>query len=211
MAKPRVLVKGNVQGVGFIALLVQTARRFNIKGVTRNLKDGTVEIICDGSKNNIEAFLKKINVKGNPMDPFSLHVTEIKCHWEEEPSYKEAWKSYEGFEIDHGIELTPLQKLTVEDMEYGKYYLMETRSETKEMHSEIKEMHSQIKGMRSDIKETPSEIKGMRSEMRTSFGKMATKYDRISKQIEALQEVPKELKLLRKAVEKFLNTLAQEK
>jgi len=197
MAKPRVLVKGNVQGVGFIALLVQTARRFNIKGVTRNLKDGTVEIICDGSKNNIEAFLKKINVKGDPEDPFSLHVTEMKCYWEGEPSYKEAWKRYKGFEIDYGIELDAFQKLSVEDMEYGKYYLMETRSETKETRSEIKEMRSNFKGMRLDMKE--------------SFGEMGTRYDRISKQLEGLQEVPKELRLLRKAFEKFLNTLAKEK
>lgn len=211
MAKARVLIKGNVQGVGFRALLVQNARRFNIKGIARNLKDGTVEIFCDGSKKNIGAFLHKIDIKGEPEDPFSLHVATIEHYWEGQRGYKKAWKGYKDFEIDYGIKLNPYQKLTVEDMEYGKYYLSGTRSDVKETRTEIKAMHSEIKGMRLDIKGTHSEIKGMRSEMKESFGELATRYDGISRQLERLQEVPKELKLLRKAFERFLNSLAKEK
>jgi acylphosphatase len=40
-AKARVVVKGNVQGVGYRALITQTARSLRIEGFVRNLKDGT--------------------------------------------------------------------------------------------------------------------------------------------------------------------------
>ena len=45
--KRRIIVKGNVQAVGYRALIKQIARNNGIKGSIKNLDDGTVEIYCE--------------------------------------------------------------------------------------------------------------------------------------------------------------------
>jgi acylphosphatase len=56
MAARRFLVKGRVQGVGFRYFAVQAARRTGVKGTVRNLSDGSVEAIAEGSLGNLAAF-----------------------------------------------------------------------------------------------------------------------------------------------------------
>lgn len=183
LAKARVLVRGNVQGVGYRALLIHTARRLRIMGLTRNLKDSNVEIFCEGTKKNIERFLKGIEAKGDPEDILSLHVEAIECFWEGEEGYQEAWTRYEDFEIDYGVRMSEYQYLAMEDREYGKLYLSNLTREQKDTKNEI---HNR-------------------------FDEMKNRYDKISNQIAVLEDVPKELQLLRKSIDKFLDALLQRK
>lgn len=183
LAKTRVLVTGNVQGVVYRAILVHTARRLRIRGVTRNLKDGNVEIFCEGTKKDIERFLKAIEVKGHPEDMLSLHVEGIQRFWEGERGYQEAWTQYENFKIDYGVRMSQYEYLAMEDREYGKLYL------------------SNLTRAQKDTK----------TEIYNRFDEMKNRYDKISKQITVLEGVPKELQLLRKSIDKFLDALLQGK
>jgi acylphosphatase len=56
MAARRFVVKGRVQGVGFRFFAVQAARRAGVVGSVRNLRDGSVEAIAEGSLGNLAAF-----------------------------------------------------------------------------------------------------------------------------------------------------------
>jgi acylphosphatase len=54
----RVIVHGDVQGVGFRAATAQQARRANVAGWVRNLRDGSVEVEAEGSVQAIDELIR---------------------------------------------------------------------------------------------------------------------------------------------------------
>ena len=70
-----ILIEGRVQGVGFRNYALSKAIRFDIKGYTRNMPEGHLEIICCGEKNDLEKFLSEIK-KG----PSFAFISNIKIN-----------------------------------------------------------------------------------------------------------------------------------
>ena len=60
MAKQRVrlFIKGKVQGVFFRQALKVTAKKNNVLGWVRNLKDGRVEALLEGEDENVSALVE---------------------------------------------------------------------------------------------------------------------------------------------------------
>jgi acylphosphatase len=56
----RVYYSGMVQGVGFRATAASIARRHAVRGWVRNLPDGRVELLADGAREAVEAFLADV-------------------------------------------------------------------------------------------------------------------------------------------------------
>ena len=56
----RFLVSGEVQGVGFRFFAQRIAARHQVVGYVRNLPDGRVEALAEGSRANVEAFKKDL-------------------------------------------------------------------------------------------------------------------------------------------------------
>ena len=56
----RLVVSGRVQGVGFRYFVVQAAEPLGITGYVRNLRDGTVEIVAEGTPMDVRALAKDI-------------------------------------------------------------------------------------------------------------------------------------------------------
>lgn len=56
----QVIIQGRVQGVGFRWLVEDIAKKLNIKGYVKNLKDSSVEIMCDCDKNKLDLLLNNI-------------------------------------------------------------------------------------------------------------------------------------------------------
>lgn len=50
MATTRFLVQGVVQGVGFRWFVWRQAERLGLRGLARNLRNGSVEVIAEGSE-----------------------------------------------------------------------------------------------------------------------------------------------------------------
>ena len=55
-----IIFKGRVQGVGFRYTAHQTASRYDLTGYVRNLPDGTVEALMQGTKASVQACLDSI-------------------------------------------------------------------------------------------------------------------------------------------------------
>jgi acylphosphatase len=78
-----ILIKGDVQGVGFRFYTIRYADELNINGTVRNRYDGSVEIYAEGHENNINSF-----IEGIKRGPGSAIVREVKI---------EEYKKSKGF------------------------------------------------------------------------------------------------------------------
>ncbi|MCS7064530.1 MAG: acylphosphatase [Methylacidiphilales bacterium] len=56
----RVIYKGRVQGVGFRASATKIACGYEVTGWVRNREDGTVELLAEGTAEEVHAFLSAI-------------------------------------------------------------------------------------------------------------------------------------------------------
>ena len=111
--RKQLVVRGYVQGVGYRAYIMMVARRLNLRGKVRNLKDGSVEIIVNVPNERIlEEFKKRINVKAEtPFDPI-IEKIEVKDYEGEE-------ELPEIFKIDYGYEASIAEKELLERSEMG--------------------------------------------------------------------------------------------
>ena len=60
MERARVIYRGTVQGVGFRFTTRRLAGRFPVAGYVRNLPEGTVELVAEGERPEVEAFLGSV-------------------------------------------------------------------------------------------------------------------------------------------------------
>ena len=54
----RVYITGTVQGVFFRAFIKENAEKYNVKGFTRNLEDGRIEIFLEGDADNVNRMIE---------------------------------------------------------------------------------------------------------------------------------------------------------
>ena len=53
-------IEGHVQGVGFRYFTLEQARRLGLTGWVRNMPNGHVEVCAEGSRQDLEEFLRKL-------------------------------------------------------------------------------------------------------------------------------------------------------
>jgi len=82
------IVSGRVQMVMFRDFVQRKARGLRLTGAVRNLPDGAVDVVAQGSKESLEALVAKLH-KG----PLLARVDDVSVEWRE-PS-----KSFDGFQI----------------------------------------------------------------------------------------------------------------
>ena len=82
------IISGKVQGVFFRHNTMKKADELGLKGYVRNLQDGSVEVVAEGIKENLEELVEFC--KNNP--GFSK-VDDVKVHFEESKS------QFNNFEI----------------------------------------------------------------------------------------------------------------
>jgi acylphosphatase len=85
----RLLISGDVQGVGFRFFAQRAAARHQIVGFVKNLDDGRVEALAEGPPQNVEAF--KNDLATGPRFSSVDHLEEINI----EPS-----GNYSSFRIE---------------------------------------------------------------------------------------------------------------
>ena len=71
------IVEGRVQGVGFRAFVQQNAYELQLMGWVRNKWDGSVEVLAEGKRGDLERLLAALH-----RGPRSANVTRVKDSWE---------------------------------------------------------------------------------------------------------------------------------
>jgi len=84
----QVLYSGSVQGVGFRYTVRSVATGFDVTGTVRNLPSGGVELIAEGTREELEAFRRTIHDSG--LDHFIR---------DEDITWAEPRGGFRGFEI----------------------------------------------------------------------------------------------------------------
>lgn len=74
-------IDGRVQGIGFRAWAVRTARELGVSGWVRNVEDGSVEIRMSGEEDKIDEMIK-LSYRG----PMMARVDSV-CFLSRPPSY----------------------------------------------------------------------------------------------------------------------------
>jgi acylphosphatase len=69
-------VNGWVQGVGYRYFVVNKAFALGLRGYVRNLRDGSVEVLAQGTRPNLERLLAMLQ-----RGPASAEVNDIRTHW----------------------------------------------------------------------------------------------------------------------------------
>jgi acylphosphatase len=85
-----IFYSGHVQGVGFRYTAKAVASGFEISGIVRNLSDGRVELIAEGTREELEAFRAAIRDAG--LEHFIR---------DENATWSAAQNEFCGFEIVH--------------------------------------------------------------------------------------------------------------
>lgn len=78
MVRAHVIVRGRVQGVSYRAYAQHEAVRLGLRGWIRNLSDGTVEAVFEGSKEPVEVMVGWCS-RGSPL----AQVTRVTVEWED--------------------------------------------------------------------------------------------------------------------------------
>ncbi len=78
LARFRALIRGHVQMVGFRMFAESRAIRYGATGFVRNLVTGEVEVVAEGDRAELEAFLADLR-----QGPRGARVTEVLVSWEQ--------------------------------------------------------------------------------------------------------------------------------
>jgi acylphosphatase len=84
------VVQGRVQGVGFRHFTRQTGRRLGLAGWVRNERDGSVTVVAEGPRHDLEALLADLR-----RGPSAASVDEVDALWREPAG------DLDGFSVRH--------------------------------------------------------------------------------------------------------------
>ncbi len=167
----KLVAEGNVQGVGYRALVNQIARKLRLKGYVQNMHDGTVQILCQGEARSIETFKKEVNIKSKKQGPFHLHVDKIV----ETPIGVKEKLGF--FYIDYGEEAkTPFEKTNLERLEIGSLILSDVRDN-------VDAVGEKVDGVGRKVCGVGEKVDNLREDTNKNFNTMDGKYGDIAKNI----------------------------
>ena len=138
-----VVVKGDVQKVGYRDTVQKIARSLDVKGYVENLRDGNVFMVCEGEDENISKFVEGIDIRKH-----FTHVREVEITKESDYTGE-----FEYFDIKYGS----MEEELGERIGTGILYAGATLEETKGTRADIKAMHGDLnegfKGIHEELKD----------------------------------------------------------
>jgi acylphosphatase len=198
LVKANIRVYGSVQAVGYRVFVKNVARLMNVRGLVRNLEDGSVEVFAEAEEDTLEKFLKAIDIKGRPGDMLSLNVERIEVRREGEPGYTGPWRTYSLFEVDYGEEaIRPIEREMVESLEWAKIYFTKLVSEFTDYRQEFRDFREEFRGFRSESLKISSEILSELKDFREEFRAFRDESLKISSEtLNEVRELRRDLKAI---------------
>ncbi len=179
--RAEIIIYGRVQKAGFRDFIDEIAFDLNINGYVKNLKDGTVQVICEGEESGIGELLEKINIRQYPVRVEKMDV-----------KYENPTGEFRTFEIIREEDLT---EATYERMDAAARYMREMNSSLGNKIDGLGEglgskidglgegLGSKIDGLGSKIDGLGSKIDGLGEELGNKIDGVGDKIDRNREEI----------------------------
>jgi acylphosphatase len=164
--RAKIIVKGEIQRVGYRDAVEKIARKLDINGFVENLKPYDVRIVCEGEEGNIKRFLGALKIEG---DPF-ISVSDIAVEYEKPTG------EFPYFEIKRGS----TEEETGERLDLAALHLKNLTSAVSMMNTniggKIDDLDEHLGGKIDDLGE---KIDAGRGENREGFAILGEKIDGI--------------------------------
>jgi len=219
--RKRLIVTGNVQGVGYRVIVRQIARRLGVKGFVQNLEDGSVEIYTEAPSDIMANFLLNINIWGGSENIFSPSVSSIAEFSSSHKNFRPLKDSFRAFWIRYSENLSAGEKELIEKTEIGGLALAgidlkltgltdETRGFRKETDKNFSSLTAEIKDFRKEANENTLNVASQTADFKAgtaqNFGKLDQKYDSVSDYLKKINSNLEELNsTIKQAAHKFMH------
>ena len=197
------LVKGQVQRVGYRNIVSQIAFFLGIKGTVENFDGGSVKIIAQGSEKALKEFVEKIKVYEWPIDVAEVKSLPLKTV-----------EAYSGFEIIRkkgeiaeslDVAVLYLQKMHKELVEM-KNGLNKNTEELSKNNERVSKTNEKLSKTNEELGKNNKEIITFSNNTSGQFDKLDTKYAKVSTE---LKEINSNLKLLTNTIVGFANKVVK--
>lgn len=186
-----IIVKGDVQRVGYRDRAERIARKLGIRGFVENLKPYDVHIIAEGEEKDLENFIKEIEIKKPPIsvEKVEVKITEPTNEFQFFEIRRGDWQEELGERLDTaGTLLYRVVELSEKSVELGEksVALGEKSVELGEKSVALGEENLKIgKQMLEKQDKTIEEIKGMREDLKSY---MERRFQQIESEIIKIKE-----------------------
>jgi len=175
--RAKVIVKGEVQRVGYRDEVEKIARKLNIKGFVENLKPYDVRIACEGEEGDVTRFIGALRIEGDLL----IRVSDIAVEYE--PPTGE----FKYFEIKRGSS----EEETAERLDFINF-LLKNLVNTVSI-STIPGEEGEILTVLKSFDAKAGKMVGILGEMNEKLGRIDEKQDRT---IEILKDVKEDTKYI---------------
>lgn len=79
MKRMTACARGRVQGVGYRYFVTGCARETGVLGYVRNMEDGSVEVVAEGSETVLQEFVRQLLAPGDP----AISIDDFQVAWSE--------------------------------------------------------------------------------------------------------------------------------
>ncbi|MBI5000624.1 MAG: acylphosphatase [Euryarchaeota archaeon] len=193
MPRWRLVVSGRVQTAGYRAQVKNHALGLGVKGLVRNLDDGTVEIYCESTPKLLEEFKRSINVKGERSNYIMPSVKNITVYKEGSMGFGKAPKTFKPFDIDYQIKnIRPAECQMLERSEMGIIALGVVSSSIMAMRTDLKDGFKETKDGLSRVGKGVERVEGavnsMHKDMNQRFDSLDEKYGAIGQRMGTIED-----------------------
>lgn len=168
--RAKITVEGKVQKVGYRDTVQEIAREHKIVGKVKNLKTGEVQIICEGERQEVENFIKEINIKEDLIQVKNISTT-----------YEKPTGEFKYFEIEYG----DVPEEIAEGIGAGRRELIGIKEEVKSVKYEVKSVKEEVKSVKEEVKSVKDEVASVKEEVKAVGNKIDSGFDNLSKKIDS--------------------------
>lgn len=169
MERADIVVKGRVQRAGYRDTIDEIAYHLDLDGFVKNQEDGSVLIVCEGERKDIEKLIEKIDIKKYPIKVRDISV-----------EYSEARDEFEEFEIVREEDLTDA---VYERMDTAARYMREMNNN----------LGSKVDNVSDKVENVGDGVGKMHHDMNDRFDHLDDRYGEFGEKMERMDNSMEEL------------------